>query len=69
MRCRECNVDVSENYKKCPLCGSAVYDDEPIVKGLKAAPYPENVLPQKTENPKKPKTAFTIEKLKAYFNL
>lgn len=69
MRCRECNVDLSENYKKCPLCGGPAYDDEPRVKGIKAAPYPDNVLPKKTENPKKPKTPFTIEKLKAYFNL
>lgn len=69
MRCRECNVDVSENYKKCPLCGSKVYDDEPRVKGIKAAPYPENVSVPETVNPKKPKTAFTVEKLKAYFNL
>lgn len=69
MRCRECNVDLSENYKKCPLCGSTAYDDEPRVKGIKAAPYPENVLPQNEPNPKKPKTQFTFEKLKAYFNL
>lgn len=69
MRCRECNVDLSESYKRCPLCSGEAFDDEARVKGIKAAPYPNNVPVKKAEKIKKPKTAFTFEKIKAFFNL
>lgn len=69
MRCRECNVDLSENYKKCPLCNGEAHNDEAKVKNIKAAPYPYNAEIKETEKIKKPKTAFTVEKIKAFFNL
>lgn len=69
MRCRECNVDLSENYKKCPLCGAPAFDDEAKIKEIKAAPYPHNVPVCPMEKTVKPKTRFTAEKLKAFFNL
>lgn len=69
MRCRSCNVDLSENYKTCPLCSGPASEDEAIIKGIKAAPYPEAALPRAQEKIKKPKTAFTLEKLRAFFNI
>lgn len=69
MRCRECNVDLSENYTKCPLCGSAAQNDEAKVKGITPAPYPHNKPVTETEKVNKSRTPFTFEKLKAFFNL
>ena len=28
MRCNECNVDLGEEYTKCPLCGADAVADE-----------------------------------------
>ncbi len=69
MRCRECNVDLSETYTKCPLCGEKAYDDEPKIKGIKPAPYPHGKTPQISVQSEKKKTPFSIEKIKAFFNL
>lgn len=41
MRCLECNVDLGENYKKCPLCGAAAVDEVPLVEGITTAEYPK----------------------------
>ncbi len=41
MRCNICNVDVSENTKKCPLCGAATVEEEPVLKGIETAYYPK----------------------------
>lgn len=41
MRCNECNVDLGEEYTKCPLCGAAAVSDEPVLKGIETAAYPE----------------------------
>lgn len=41
MRCNECNVDLGEEYTKCPLCGAAAVNDEPKLKGIKTAQYPK----------------------------
>lgn len=68
MRCRHCDVDLSETYTKCPLCGEKAADDEPRLKGLKNAPYPHNV-PTEVQTVKKEKTGFSFEKVKALFNL
>ena len=68
MRCKECNVDLPENYTLCPLCGSAAADEEVKIKGLKAVPYSTEPAPEKTEL-KKIKSPFSFEKIKAYFNL
>lgn len=41
MRCTECNVDLGEEYTKCPLCGADAVDEEPHLKGIKTAQYPK----------------------------
>ena len=41
MRCTECNVDLSENVKVCPLCGNKASDEAPVIEGMKTAEYPE----------------------------
>lgn len=68
MRCKACNVDLSETYTLCPLCGEKASDEPPMLKGMKPAPYPKNVPVAVKEEEKKVKTAFSTEKLKAYFN-
>lgn len=68
MRCIACNVDLSETYTVCPLCGEKASDEPAKLQGLKPAPYPHNAPVKKAENEKKEKTPFSIEKLKAYFN-
>ena len=69
MRCNACNVDLSETYTKCPLCGVKATNEPARIQGLKPAPYPHNVPVKKAENEKREKTYFSIEKLKAYFNI
>lgn len=69
MRCTKCNVDLAETYTLCPLCGEKASNDEPLLKGLSVAPYPKNspIVPlEKKDNPIKD---FSIEKIKAFFNL
>ncbi len=41
MRCKECNVDLGENVKVCPLCKSKAVDDKPVIENIKTAEYPE----------------------------
>ncbi len=41
MRCRKCNVDVPEFYKKCPLCNETVFDDENKIQNIKTAEFPK----------------------------
>ena len=69
MRCRECNVDLSELYTKCPLCGAKAYDDESRIKDINPAPYPHREAEATVNNTQKVKTPFTFEKIKAFFNL
>ena len=68
MRCPHCNVDLAETYEKCPLCGEAAVHEQVRLKGLKAAPYPKNSPVKPAEKSEKPKTGFSLEKIKAYFN-
>lgn len=68
MRCTHCNVDIAETYGKCPLCDEDAVESEVKLKGLKAAPYPKNSPVKPMEKVKKPKTEFSAEKIKAYFN-
>ena len=37
MRCKECNVDLGENVKVCPLCKSNAVDDKPLIENIKTA--------------------------------
>lgn len=41
MRCKSCNVDLSEGAKKCPLCGEPAVNEEPVLQGLQTAYYPK----------------------------
>ncbi|MDD6021187.1 MAG: hypothetical protein ACI4GA_02110 [Acutalibacteraceae bacterium] len=52
MRCNECNVDLGEEYTKCPLCGADAVADEPKLKGLKTAEYPKYSKELLSEKPK-----------------
>lgn len=40
MRCNECNIDLGEEYTKCPLCGAAASNEKPHLEGIKTAAYP-----------------------------
>lgn len=40
MRCKDCNVDLGENLKTCPLCGAEASDEKPVIEGMKVAEYP-----------------------------
>ncbi len=68
MRCKLCNVDLSETYTRCPLCGEKASDEAPRLGGLKPAPYPKNAPVVKPPEEKKEKTPFSLEKLRAYFS-
>lgn len=68
MRCEKCNVDLPENYTRCPLCGSKPINNEAKIKNLKAVPYSDSAV-EHIEKAEKVKTDFTFEKIKAYFNL
>ncbi len=41
MRCRECNVDLPDNYTACPLCGAKPFDDPLLIQGIRTAEYPK----------------------------
>ena len=45
MRCSQCNIDLGESVKVCPLCGAQTTKDEPALPELHEAPYPtyENI--------------------------
>ncbi len=51
MRCRECNVDLPENYTICPLCNSKTYDDAPLIEGVRTAEYPKVKIKKHKRNP------------------
>lgn len=68
MRCNKCNVDLGENYKICPLCGSDAADEKARLQGIATAEY-SSAKPVKLEDAPKAKKSFSMEKLKAIFNL
>ncbi len=41
MRCKNCNVDLAEEYTHCPLCNEKACSDEPLIKGIRTAEYPK----------------------------
>lgn len=41
MRCPDCNVDLGEEYTRCPLCGAKASEEAPVLKGFKTAEYPQ----------------------------
>ncbi len=68
MRCKECNIDLAETYTICPLCGSKASEEEAKLTGIKVAPYSKAEPVKETGVPKAAKK-FSLEKLKAIFNL
>jgi len=40
MRCLECNVDLGEEYSRCPLCGAKADNAPPVLEGIRTADYP-----------------------------
>lgn len=68
MRCKQCNIDLSDSYKKCPLCGAAAVNEPCVLQGVSCVSYSVKA-PVKGEKPPKFKTDFTMQKLKAFFNL
>ncbi len=68
MRCKKCNVDLGENYTKCPLCGGDATDEKAKIQGITTAEY-SSAKPVKSDDAPKAKKNFSIEKLKAIFNL
>lgn len=40
MRCPDCNIDLGEQYTRCPLCGAKPTDEDPVLKGFVTARYP-----------------------------
>ena len=51
MRCRECNVDVPENYTACPLCGAKTYTDAPTIQGIRYSECPRVETEKYKRNP------------------
>ncbi len=41
MRCAQCNVDLSETARACPLCGAKAQEISPLIPGQRTAEYPE----------------------------
>lgn len=68
MRCKHCDIDLSETYQQCPLCGSDAVEETVRLKGIKNAPYPKNSPIVQIQAAKKEKTRLSLEKVKAYFN-
>ena len=50
MRCRKCNVDIAEEYIRCPLCCSEAFNDEPLINGIVTAEFPRITEKKKTLN-------------------
>lgn len=69
MRCKNCNVDLPETYTICPLCGEKASDGEPKFKDIKYVSYPRGQYKLIPVEPLKAKTGFSINKIKAYFNM
>jgi len=40
MRCSECNVDLGEEYRRCPLCGAKADHTPPVLDEMRTADYP-----------------------------
>lgn len=68
MRCKNCNVDLGEKYTVCPLCSGAASDEKARLQGIATAGYSSDA-PAKVCDVPKEKKSFSIEKIKAFFNL
>ncbi len=54
MRCTQCNIDLGENVKLCPLCGAETTDEPARLPELHEAPYPsyDNIVREKYKGKK-----------------
>ena len=54
MRCAQCNIDLGESVKICPLCGAETIDEPANLPELHEAPYPsyENITREKYKGKK-----------------
>lgn len=54
MRCLQCNIDLGESVRVCPLCGAEAADEAPALPELQEAPYPDysGVTPKKRRRKK-----------------
>lgn len=68
MRCIKCNVDLAESYSRCPLCGAEAVNEPAKLLGIEEAPYSKTAPVKEKDVPKAEKN-FSLEKLKAFFNL
>ena len=68
MRCKNCNVDLGENYTTCPLCSGEATDEKARLQGIATAGYSSDA-PAKSSDVPKARKSFSAEKLKAFFNL
>lgn len=68
MRCKKCGVDLPESYKICPLCGEKAVNEPLKLSVTDYVPYSKEPV-REQETFAKEKTGFSMEKLKAYFNL
>ena len=41
MRCRDCKVDLPDNYTACPLCGAKTHADAPSIPGIRYSECPK----------------------------
>ena len=52
MRCKNCGVDLGEEYTLCPLCGEKAANEPPVLEGFKTAEYPKYRENAEFEKPK-----------------
>ena len=68
-RCKECNIDLGEEYTVCPLCKAKAENSKKTIDGLKTAPYPLTFeKPDHSWNNYK-SIPLSMEKIKAYFSV
>lgn len=68
-RCKNCNVDLGEEYTVCPLCYSKAQNEPKQIYGFKTAEYPQTFnTPDFSKKKVNIKPISTLDNLKAYFN-
>lgn len=68
-RCKECNIDLGEEYTICPLCGKESINAEKKIKDFVTAPYPLTFTQPTHKKAKVKEVPLSAEKLKAFFNI
>ena len=68
-RCKECDIDLGEEYTICPLCGKESVNEEKKIKDFVTAPYPLTFTQPTHKKAKIKEAPLSAEKLKAFFNI